>query len=682
MLDLEAADNLILDLFFTMFDIINADNKDLLEHHALKVLTTMIDDSDDIPQQLLDCVLGHLLPAAHTENPHAYHLAKHIILKSQPVLQPYIQKFMTRLLEGQRTDSELAGCSSDLVLEVYRAAPQIMLPVLPHLQPSLQVDSEERRLDAVDLICKILTHPGAHAILEDYRTLPQAVLRRLNDRSPEVRLRVLSHVKALADCCTDAAQRDEVVKEVTSRLQDPDERLRSAGAAALCSIAADHPGVLHTAQVQSLVLRLRDKRLPVRKEVAWQMAKLIKSWCLRWETEGGTSEARQGVLVMLAMGLCGMCLSRDTELAAYIMGDLFKGGMFPAKLPHASTTQWWTLLWQAQEGPSGPILAALLRAKCDIQFQVQELLKLREAALQEERGNTVGGPGRLSFGETGPGSSENATGTDGESASAQLASRLAALATGLPDVNRAEDGLQRLWGMKDNHIFRGLGVLAAYGTSFADAVAAGKDVQSRVGSRGPASEVTQALIARLTPTLLSPEVLPAALRACCDGADEQALVAGLLSAAPQMFAQQLPNLTELFELDDPMAAEVGAKVLAVAGSYISAAAQHAQQEVNPVVLSKLQDLCLTGTPSGAKAAVRALLQLLDVDAATPILREVCNKQLEALREPETLAVHSRILAGLKTLAAATRAVPALLEEFALDLYDCVMNHLMQTDLSK
>ncbi len=44
-------------------------------------------------------------------------------------------------------------------------------------------------------------------------------------------------------------------------------------------------------------------------------------------------------------------------------------------------------------------------------------------------------------------------------------------------------------------------------------LAAGKDVMQRVGSRGPAADVTRALVARLTPSLLSPEVLQAAMEA-------------------------------------------------------------------------------------------------------------------------------------------------------------------------
>jgi len=692
MLDLENADSLVLDLFNTMFEAINADNREQVEHLALTGLATMLDEGDDIPQPLLDCVLGHLLPNAHEESPQAHRLVELLIRRSQPTLQPYVQKFMTRLLEGQRTDSDLVGCSSDLVLQLYRAAPQIMLPVLPHLQPSLQVESEERRLDAVDLICKLLTHPGAHTIVEDYRSLPQAVLRRLNDKSPEVRLRVISHAKSLSDSFNDTQQRSEVAREVALRLQDPDERLRSAAAAALCSIASEHPNAVHTEQIQSLVLRFRDKRLSVRKEVAAQVAKLVRTWSLKWEAEGGVSRPRQELLINLVMGLCGLALTRDTELASYVMEEVFKGGVFPARLPAVSAAAWWAQLWQAGEGVGGQTLTALLRGKCDLQRQVQDLLQLREAAV----GERTGAPARK-FGApatTGAADGQEADGAvtaadtpsavEEQSAASLFSARITAFASYLPNVNRAEEGLQRLWNMKDNYIFRGLATLSTYGTSFSDAVAAGKDVQSRVGSRGPHAEVAHALISRLTPNLISPETLSAALRASCDSAEEESFITGVLAATPQLFAQQLPAITEMFEEDDAMSTEVAAKVLAAAGSYMTFTAKQLQQdfEASPEVISKLQELCLNGTPTGAKAAVRALLHILDADTVTPVLRGTITKLLESLREPETLAVHSRTLAALKAIATATRAVPALLTEFALELYDCVINNIMQQDLSE
>jgi hypothetical protein len=41
--------------------------------------------------------------------------------------------------------------------------------------------------------------------------------------------------------------------------------------------------------------------------------------------------------------------------------------------------------------------------------------------------------------------------------------------------------------------------------------AAGKDVMQRVGSKGPAAELVRVLVCRLTPNLLQPEVLHAAM---------------------------------------------------------------------------------------------------------------------------------------------------------------------------
>jgi hypothetical protein len=72
-------------------------------------------------------------------------------------------------------------------------------------------------------------------------------------------------------------------------------------------------------------------------------------------------------------------------------------------------------------------------------------------------------------------------------------------------------GLHKLLEAKDNHIFRGLSTLAAPGCTFSEAAAVGKDVLQRVGSKGPAAELARVLVARMTPNLLLPEALHAAM---------------------------------------------------------------------------------------------------------------------------------------------------------------------------
>ena len=81
----------------------------------------------------------------------------------------------------------------------------------------------------------------------------------------------------------------------------------------------------------------------------------------------------------------------------------------------------------------------------------------------------------------------------------------------MPTSPSASAGLQKLWEQKDNHIFKALAILAAFGTPLKDAAAAGKEVQQRVGSKGPVAEAARALVARMTPAILPPEVLRTAM---------------------------------------------------------------------------------------------------------------------------------------------------------------------------
>lgn len=505
MLDLDNADSLVLDLFSTLFESINEENQRIIESPTLEVLSIMIDESDDVPQPLLDCILGHLLPSATNSNPASHALSQQLLRRSQTVIQPYVQKFLTKLLEGRRVESEICGSCSQLILQVHQAAPQIMLPVMPHLQPSLQVEAEERRLEAVDLICALLESPGGQGLLADYPALSDAVLGRLNDRSSEVRARVLSHAKNLADAFLDEKERRKVVEAVTQRLQDPEERIRSAAAAALCSIASKHPHVPRTAEYHALVSRLRDKRMAVRHEVATQIAKLIKVWSLQWEN-GNQGAVRKGLVVELAMGLCTLALMRDTSLAAHILDDLFKGGVFPSKLSPESSADWWSLMWKGAGEQGRTALCALLRGKCDLQRQVMELLHVREIIKE----------GHIDADGCGGGDGQASLVSDAEQ---QFKYHLSVLSSMLRDVSKSEEGVQRLFAMKDNHIFRGLFVLSTFGTSFEDALHAARDIQSRVGSRGPVAEVLQVLCARLTPNVISPEVLVAAIRLAHENED-------------------------------------------------------------------------------------------------------------------------------------------------------------------
>ena len=158
----------------------------------------------------------------------------------------------------------------------------------------------------------------------------------------------------------------------------------------------------------------------------------------------------------------------------------------------------------------------------------------------------------------------------------------------------------------------------------------------RVGSKGPAADLTRALVARLTPSLLPPEVLHGAMEAAEGSQEAQRLLVEVASAAPYLLAQvrsgvcgcvapggwpcwgqsrlrtaaaesgaalsppllphlallsptpppsthcppqSLDRVAELFDADDPLLAECGARMLAGAGRHMLAHRRAVKQEV-------------------------------------------------------------------------------------------------------
>lgn len=119
-------------------------------------------------------------------------------------------------------------------------------------------------------------------------------------------------------------------------------------------------------------------------------------------------------------------------------------------------------------------------------------------------------------------------------------------------------GLQKLLEAKDNHIFRGLSTLAATGCTFAEAAAAAKDVLQRVGSKGPAADLARVLVARMTPNLLPPEALHAAMEEA-EQSDDGAHPVGTASLLPSgALSQKLGG--GLFALTTPLSLLVPAAV--------------------------------------------------------------------------------------------------------------------------
>jgi hypothetical protein len=65
--------------------------------------------------------------------------------------------------------------------QVHQACPQALLPVLPHLVSELQVEAQDRRLQAIDLL--VSAFAGSDSSMDvDYSDLFEELLRRCCDK--------------------------------------------------------------------------------------------------------------------------------------------------------------------------------------------------------------------------------------------------------------------------------------------------------------------------------------------------------------------------------------------------------------------------------------------------------------------------------------------------------------------
>lgn len=65
-------------------------------------------------------------------------------------------------------------------LQLYTTVPQVLLPVIPHLTSELHSDDAAKRLEACQLLGRLLSLPG-NKLVNEYRDVLEALLRRYAD---------------------------------------------------------------------------------------------------------------------------------------------------------------------------------------------------------------------------------------------------------------------------------------------------------------------------------------------------------------------------------------------------------------------------------------------------------------------------------------------------------------------
>ncbi|OWK07014.1 hypothetical protein Celaphus_00018697 [Cervus elaphus hippelaphus] len=252
--ELEDCNEIFIQLFRTLFSVINNSHNKKVQMHMLDLMSSIIMEGDGVTQELLDSILINLIPA---------------------------HKFFNQVLVlGRSSVSDLSEHVFDLIQELFAIDPHLLLSVMPQLEFKLKSNDGEERLAVVRLLAKLFGSKDSDLATQN-RPLWQCFLGRFNDIHVPVRL---ESVKFASHCLMN---HPDLAKDLTEYLKvrshDPEEAIRHDVIVTIITAAKRDLALVNDQLLGFVRERTLDKRWRVRKEAMMGLAQLYKKYCLHGE---------------------------------------------------------------------------------------------------------------------------------------------------------------------------------------------------------------------------------------------------------------------------------------------------------------------------------------------------------------------------------------------------------------
>lgn len=182
------------------------------------------------------------------------------------------------LVNVKASTSELKDHGHELIWELNKISPSLLLHIMPELEKELIMEDQEKREDAIDLLGKMFVADGSRMITS-YQQLYGAFINRSNDIEPAIRRKVVEYATEFIKNIPTL----DIVGSLLARVRDPDESVRSAVVTAICTAAEANPIQFKKDVLQEVGLRMRDKKAGMRKHAMVRLARLYRSlWNRSW----------------------------------------------------------------------------------------------------------------------------------------------------------------------------------------------------------------------------------------------------------------------------------------------------------------------------------------------------------------------------------------------------------------
>ncbi|BDA45205.1 Sister chromatid cohesion protein PDS5 homolog A [Coccomyxa sp. Obi] len=649
-------DDLMCDLFQLMLDVISDDNAQSIEAATLHLLSTMLEEGDDVSQRLLDIILGCFVSPKDVDNPAACRCAAQLLRRNEQQLQHPIQRLLIDMMDGNAKDTELADDCQSLLHQIYQVSPSTLLPVMPHIMSDLTAKEDAKRLSALDLLGKLYALPDSN-IHSDFPELFKEFVRRSKDQQVEVRQRMLALSAGILFNCASSAAKEQVLEAVVERLMDFEEKVRSSAVAALCEAATKNLQAVGQKALIAASERLRDAKRTVRRDTATQLMSVFRAYSSKVHDAHmveSDEESNKELVIWIPARLL-LCASKDADMQQHLIDSVFKNGLFSSKLPAQHAAKQWAAMYMEIDQQERHAVMMALKTRSNFRQLMRNFLDLRAAKA--------------------------------EGAEAKMAQAIHYLASYFPLLapEKAREHLEKLRDLRDNNIHRSLSTLAGPETSFEEAAKLSKDIVQRIGSRGAPGDFARAVCARLSPQLMSTQHVEELLKL----AQEEAPLGGIYlgsalellvdvaANSPSLFAELAPQVLAMLEDGNSLLADAAARILAHAGRLMQAKAATDPKAVESAE-RKLLKLSKKGSPKAAKASVRALVAILPESAHTAVLEKLCADLASELEQLDG-DIEDHIPSIMQALSSIGRIAPEIFAEHASTVANFVLEVLLPAD---
>ncbi|KAL8110273.1 sister chromatid cohesion protein PDS5 homolog B isoform X1 [Apium graveolens] len=272
------SEDLILKMFTVFYDVAR-------EQHPHSVFNAMSSTmalilKEKVNESLLVVTLQNLLNEAKAASP-AFKLAVDVIQSCSEELEPSVCGFLTScILERNAVGNDLKEFYHEIIFEIFRCAPQMLLAVIPNLTHELLTDQVDVRIKAINLFGRLFALPGCH-IAQEYRHVFVEFLNRFSDKSSEVRNSVLSSAKAFYMTHPLVKESEEILVAVEERLLDFDDKVRAQAITVVSDLAKSNIRSFPPYLISEAAKRFRDKKVSVRRRALQTLLPVYHDYCAK-----------------------------------------------------------------------------------------------------------------------------------------------------------------------------------------------------------------------------------------------------------------------------------------------------------------------------------------------------------------------------------------------------------------